>query len=105
MKKYDAVFILDEHLVEDHGNLFAEELSNFLKSLGAEIETVKNMGHRQFTYEIKKRKAGIYWNLIFSLNPAKIADIKDKYRLDERIIRYRIFDYISPGKNTIVQDI
>ncbi len=91
MKKYEAMFILDEHQVEDQGNAFSEEFKKFAEGLGAKIDEILPMGKRQFTYEIKKKKAGIYWDFLITADPASIQPIKSKYRLDERILRMRIF--------------
>ena len=42
------------------------------------------------SYEIKKRKGGIYWNIFFELDPLKVIEIKEKYMLDERVLRNMI---------------
>ena len=59
-------------------------------SLGGTLESTTPMGRRQFTYEINKRKAGIYFDFIFELETAKVIDIKEKYKLDDRILRNMI---------------
>lgn len=105
MKKYEAVFILDEHVVEDQGKQFSEEFVVFVKELGGQVELSNPMGRKQFTYEIKKRKAGCYWDFVFVAPPAAIAQIKDKYRLDERILRMRVFDYNIEGKKATIEDV
>ncbi len=48
------------------------------------------MGRRQFTYEINKRKAGLYFDFLFELAPSKVLAIKEKYKLDERVLRNMI---------------
>lgn len=93
MKKYEAVFILDEHGVEEQGRLFADEFTKFAVELGGKIEETLPMGRRQFAYEIKKKKSGIYWDFIFSLEEDKVASIRSKYRLDERVLRMQVFNF------------
>jgi small subunit ribosomal protein S6 len=92
LKKYEAMFILDEHLVEDQGNAFSEEFKKLAEGLGSKIDETLPMGKRQFTYEVKKKKAGIYWDFMMTAEPNTIQPIKNKYRLDERILRMRIFE-------------
>ena len=54
------------------------------------------MGRKQFAREINKRKAGVYWNYIFELDPAKCKEIREKFRLDERVIRLLIINFERP---------
>ncbi len=90
MKKYEAVFILDIRKTDDEGEAFSKEFAALVESLGGKMEAVTPMGRKQFTYEINKRKAGIYFDFLFELASTKVIDIKDKYKLDERILRNMI---------------
>ena len=96
MKKYEAVFILDMRKVEDEGKAFSEELGSNLQSWGGNMVEAIAMGRKQFAREINKRKAGIYWNYIFEIDPLKVKEIRNKYRLDERMIRMLIITYDRP---------
>lgn len=96
LKKYEAIFILDVRKVEDEGTAFSKELSTLIEEFGGKMEESVSMGRHQFASEINRRKAGIYWNFVFSTTPEKILDIKDKYRLDERIVRNMIINYDRP---------
>ena len=96
MKKYEAVFILDIRKADDEGAAFSKEFSELITSLGGNMVETTPMGRRQFTYEINKRKAGIYFDFVFELAAARVRDIKEKYRLDERILRNMILVYDRP---------
>lgn len=96
MKKYEAVFILDIRKVDDDGDAFSKELIARVEAFGGKIEHAIPLGRRQFTYDIKKRKAGIYWNYILQLDPSKVLELKDKYRLDERVLRNMFVVYERP---------
>ena len=87
MKKYEAVFILDIRKTDDEGEAFSKEFAALVESLGGKMEAVIPMGRKQFSYEINKRKAGIYFDFLFELASTKVIDIKDKYKLDDRILR------------------
>lgn len=96
MKEYEAVFILDERKVEDAGKAFAEEFGAFIAGQqGVMVESLA-MGRRQFAREIRKRKSGLYWDFVFSLDPARAGSIRDRYRLDERVVRLQVFHYLRP---------
>jgi len=90
LKKYEAVFILDIRKAEDEGEAFGKEISALIEGFGGKVAAVNRLGRKQFSYEIKKRKAGIYLDLFFELDPLKVKDIKEKYRLDERVLRNMI---------------
>ncbi len=96
MKKYEAVFILDERKVEDGGEIFANEVAVLIESLGGQLTQKLPMGRRQFAYMIKKKRAGIYWDFVFELNPAKVGAFKEHYRLNSTVLRMQAFNYEEP---------
>ena len=96
MKKYEAVFILDIRKVDDEGKAFSQDFGALVESLGGKMEAAVSLGRKQFTYDINKRKAGIYWNYIFELDALKVKEIREKYRLDERVIRMLVIRYERP---------
>lgn len=96
MNKYEAVFILDIRKVDDEGEAFTKEIAELIKQWGGEMLESTPMGRKQFATEIKKRKAGIYWDYVFNVAPGKIIEIKDKFRLDERVVRNLIITYDRP---------
>jgi len=100
LKKYEAIFILDIRKVEDEGLSFSKELTGLIESLGGNVINVEPMGRLQFSYEIKKRKAGIYFDYIFEAEEKSIIQIKNRYRLDERVLRNMILVCDRPEKVT-----
>lgn len=97
MKKYEAVFILDIRRTDDEGTAFCKEFAELINSMGGVLESTNAMGRRHFTYEINKRKAGIYFDFIFELDTDKVKLIKEKYKLDDRILRNLIVIYDRPA--------
>jgi small subunit ribosomal protein S6 len=96
LKKYEAIFILDIRKVEDEGDAFSKEFAAMIKEWGGNMAESIAMGRNQFAREIKKRKAGIYWNFVFEVDADKIIAIKNQYRLDERVLRNMIINYDRP---------
>ena len=97
MKKYEAVFILDIRRADDDGASFSTEFAELIASLGGVMGETVPMGRKQFTYEIDKRRAGLYFDFVFELAAAKVKDIKEKYKLDQRILRNMIISYDRPA--------
>ena len=96
MKKYEAVFILDIRKSEDEGAAFSKEFGELIESLGGKMESVTPMGRKQFTYEIDKRRAGLYFDFVFSVDADKILAIKERYKLDAQVLRNMILIYDRP---------
>ncbi len=98
MKKYEAVFILDIRKVDDEGEAFAKDFAVLVESLGGKMTSAASLGRKQFTYNINKRKAGIYWDFFFELMPAKVIDVKNRFRLNEKVLRNLIIADERPAE-------
>lgn len=97
LKKYEAIFILDLRKVEDEGKAFAEEFSKLIQGWGGVVNETVAMGRRQFAREINKRKAGVYLNFVFEVEAEKETQIRESYRLDDRVLRIMIINYDRPA--------
>lgn len=97
MKKYEAIFILDMRKVEDEGKAFSEEFAKLIQSWGGTMVESVMMGKKQFAREIRKRKAGVYLNFVFELDAEKETQIREQYRLDERVLRILIILFDRPA--------
>jgi small subunit ribosomal protein S6 len=96
LKKYEAVFILDIRKTDDEGAAFSKEFGELIESLGGKMESVTPMGRKQFTYEIDKRRAGLYFDFVVSLDTDKVIEIKERYKLDAQVLRNLILIYDRP---------
>ncbi len=99
MKKYESIFILDERQVDDQGKAFSEEMTALIKNIGGTVTEVVPMGRKQFARKIEKKKSGIYYDFIFSADEDKVKEVKDKYRLDRRIVRMQTFEFDERSKS------
>ncbi len=98
MKKYEAIFILDMRKVEDEGKAFSEEFAKMIQNWGGVVNETNMMGRKQFAREIKKRKAGVYLNFVFELDAEKETQIREQFRLDERVLRIMIILFDRPAE-------
>ena len=96
MKKYEAVFILDPRKVDDEGKAFADQFEKLINGWGGTMIENVAMGRKTFAREIKKRKAGYYFDFVFEVDPAKEATLRDEFRLDERVLRFLSIVYDRP---------
>lgn len=91
MKKFETLVILDEKAAEKEGADFQKEFQELITNNGGNILESTLMGKKQFTYPIKKRKAGTYIDFKYEISADKASLPIDKYRLDERVLRLRTY--------------
>lgn len=87
MKKYELMAIYP--LEDEKSKKSAEDLKSTLSKFGAEIEEEKSIGDRDLTYEIKKQKKGRFVLYILKLNPAKIVEIQNEFKINANLLKYQ----------------
>lgn len=91
MKKYEAIIIFDDAKMETSGETYAKEITAFIEgTLKGKVTQSESLGRKVFTAPIKKRSAGLYWDLLLEIEPAQVLELKDQYRLDENILRMEV---------------
>ena len=93
MRKYEAVFILDPRKVEGDGEGFSGTIEEAFKELGGTVERVKCLERKTFARPIGHHTMGIYWDYVVSLPPQAVAELKDKYRLNQTVLRLVVFNF------------
>ena len=93
MRKYEAVFILDPRKVEGDGEGFSATVEEAFKELGGTVERVKCLERKTFARPIGRHTMGIYWDYVVSLPPQAVAELKDKYRLNQTVLRLVVFNF------------
>lgn len=93
MSKYEVVFILDPLKVEGNGEAFEATIQEQLKALGGEISRVKFLEKRTFARPMGKYKVGLYWDYVVEMGQRAPQELKEKYRLNDKVIRLAVFKY------------
>ena len=89
MRNYEITFIVDPVLSGDEINAAAQTYVDALKSEGATIVHMDEMGLRQLAYSINKRTTGVYYCIEFqSEDGVLIEKIELAFRRDGRIMRF-----------------
>ena len=104
MRTYEAIFILDQRKCEDGGDGLAQEVCRNIENLGGRVESRNNVGRRQFARPIRKQHAGIYWGFVFDLDPDKVAEFKEAYRLNDMVFRAEVVLYVAPPRRKSSRD-
>ena len=89
MRQYEVTFIVDPVLSGDEIKSTAKTYEDMLKTEGANIVNIDDMGLRQLAYPISKRSSGVYYSTEFQVeNGSMITKLELALRRDERIMRF-----------------
>ena len=91
MRTYEAIMVLDDRKVDDHGEAMANDVANTVTTLGGTVLEKESLGRRSFARPMGKHKAGIYWDFKVELDPSQVAVLKERYRLNEVVLRTELF--------------
>ena len=104
MKKYDAIFIVNDRKFDDGGEAFTKKVEETIVKLGGSDVTVKNMGRKQFARPIGKRTAGLYLRFFFNIDEQTVAEFIESFRLDNAVLRTVVYNYDIP-ENPVTLDL
>jgi ribosomal protein S6 len=97
LKKYETIVILDERKIKDDGKVFLSEIEKLITDdLGGKFIEGVVMGKKQFAREIKKRKTGLYLSVVHETPADKVALLKERYKLNETVLRMQTYNYDRP---------
>ena len=86
MRKYELMTIFP--LDEDRSKKGLEAVKQALSQFGAEIAKEEPFGDRDLTYEIKKQKKGRFVLMNVNVNPGKIAEISEQFKLNNDLLKF-----------------
>lgn len=91
MRNYEIMFIVKATLGEDEIKKVAKSFENILTTNGATITNSKEMGQKEFAYEIKKMKSGYYFLLEIEAQDDKAIKEFDRLALiSNDVVRHLI---------------
>ena len=91
MRKYEIMFIIKPDLEEKAVKDTVKRLEKTLTDNKATITLSKELGQKEFAYEIKKMKSGYYYLYNIETNSIEATKEFDRVaRIDENIVRHLI---------------
>ncbi|MBE0544011.1 MAG: 30S ribosomal protein S6 [Verrucomicrobia bacterium] len=88
MKRYEGLFVLNTAGKEEGIKEAIDKISAEIVSAGGQVETVQKMDRKSFMRVAdKKHTAGYYVNVIFSMAPAAIAQVRNRFAANEEVFR------------------
>ena len=91
MNKYEIMFIVKTDLEEETRKNIVKTLEKTLTDNKATITLSKELGQKEFAYEIKKMKSGYYY--LYNIETSSDAAIKEFDRvagINENIVRHLV---------------
>ena len=96
MIKYETTFILEPGLDETRVNEEVERVSQWIRDLGGELLDTQRWGKRRLSYEINKKRDGVYTLLLYQGPGAMVKEIERRLRLNESIMRVLTVLHVPP---------
>ena len=90
MKKYEALYIFVGIAKDDALNANLEKALAEVARVGGNILTTESLGKRAFSRPMSKKDSGVYVKVRIELDPSKVSELVDRYRLVEEVFRVQI---------------
>ena len=90
MKKYDGLYIFAGNAKDDVLEASLTKAVAEIERFGGKVEAQEILGKRTFARPMHKRENGVYALVRFELDPAKVTELVNRYRLVEEVFRVQI---------------
>lgn len=85
--RYEALLVLSAQGTEETVRDIKDRLRLEFEKEGAEIETIQDLGKKQFSYMAGSLDSGYYVNFVFRGEPKLITKLRTKFKLDAEVYR------------------
>ena len=92
MKNYEIMFIVRPDIDESSVKNTVKSLEKVLTDRKAKITLSKELGQKEFAYEIKKFKSGYYFLYNIETNDDAVNEFNRVARLDENVVRHLVIN-------------
>ena len=96
MNKYETTFILEPGLDEGRVNEEVEKVSQWIRDLGGEVIEVQRWGKRRLSYEINRKRDGIYTLIVHESPGPVVREVERRMQLDEAVMRVLSVLHVPP---------
>jgi small subunit ribosomal protein S6 len=92
-KNYELMFVIAPDLKDDQLSAVKNRILEELNELGAVIEKDEDWGKRDLAFEVKDFNQGYYFLLNFKAPPKLPHKLQERFRVNEKIIRYLLTEH------------
>ena len=104
MRKYELVVILDSEIKAEEQEETVSRIKKIIANVKGELISTNDWGKKEFAYPINKKTSGVYFLFEYKAEPQTVLLIKQKFQLEEKIVRYLltvIEEKAKGGKNEL----
>ena len=88
MNKYELAVVLTTKIEDEQRAAVIEDIKAMIARFGGSVTGVDEWGRKRLAYEIQKMKEGYYYFITFEADPSCPAEIEQRIRIMENVIRY-----------------
>ena len=104
MRKYDALYVFVGVAKDDAVEAPLEKALAEVTRLGGEVLEKVVLGGRAFSRPMKKRDRGTYVKVRFQIDPSKLEELVNRYRLVEDVFRVQVLAVDDRREAKIAQE-
>ena len=104
MKKYDGFYIFAGQAKDDVLDSYLQKAVAEITRLEGVILSQEVLGKRPFARRMRKRESGVYVMVRFELDPSKVKELVNRYRLVEEVFRVQILAVDERRESQIAQE-
>jgi small subunit ribosomal protein S6 len=94
--KYETTFILEPGLDENRVQEEVDRVTQWITDLGGEVLEVQRWGKRRLSYEINRRRDGIYTLLVYQGPGPTVKEVERRLKLNEAVMRVLTVMHVPP---------
>lgn len=87
---YEGMYIFPEAMEEDAIDAAVKVVGKEIEKLGGVVESTARIGKRKFARQLDKQDFGYYVVMNFELEPDKVEQLRNRFKLNENILRAQI---------------
>ena len=88
MSKYELAVVVNAQIDEETRLAVVENCKSLVTRFGGTISDVEEWGKKRLAYEIQKMNEGYYYFIHFESEGGAIAEIEQRMRIMDNVIRY-----------------
>ncbi len=88
MRRYETIFILRPNIGEEEINKVIDYATEIIKDAGGVIIELNRWGAKKLAYLIKKESIGYYVFCDYAGDPAIVAEMERRFRIDDSVMKY-----------------
>lgn len=88
MNKYELALVLNAKIEDDERAATVEKIKELIAKFGGTVTNVDEWGKKRLAYEIQKMREGYYYFIQFEAVSSCPAEIEQRVRIMETVLRY-----------------